>query len=351
MDADLLIKVLSRTVFSPWFAIWVPVFYASQGFAWSSSIVVKSCIYAGLVCVFSFWRFLDSAWRNGTLLRQRLDWGEQLVVITGGAGGIGGLLANTLATRGVTVAVLDLKPLESDNDNITSYKCDVSSWQDVEATAAKIVKELGHPTIVINNAGVVQGKLITDLTEQDVMQTVGVNLLSHFWTLKAFLPRMIQQRQGHVVTVSSAMGLVGAAQMSDYNSTKAALVNLNECLRYELDHQHHTPAIRTTLVLAGYVNTQMFARSGYSALLADNPIYRFFVPAVQPIDIVKGIIAALDGKESREILLPFYVNFLRPANAFAPSWLRDTLQWISQADYVMTGFASRSTPSNGSKAK
>ncbi|KAG9031897.1 hypothetical protein FRB95_002103 [Tulasnella sp. JGI-2019a] len=338
MDADLVINVLSRTVFSPMFAIWVPIFYISQRLAWTSPTVINSFIYFGLVATISTWRFVDSAWRNGTIFRQKVDWGEQVVVITGGAGGIGGLLANTLAMRGVTVAVLDVKPLETENSNITSYKCDISNWAEVEAVSAQIVEELGHPTILVNNAGVVQGKLITDLTEKDVKETVGVNLLSHFWTLKAFLPDMIKQKTGHVVTVASAMGIVGVAQMSDYNATKAALINLNESLRCELEHIHQTPKIRTSLVITGYVTTPMFSKSSYGKL-SSNYFYRFFVPGVQPNDIVKDIIKALDAHESREVLLPYYVNILRPAVALAPSWLRDILQWISQADYMMRDFA------------
>jgi len=72
----------------------------------------------------------------------RYDWGEQVVVITGGASGIGELLANTLAVRSVTVVVLDVKPFISENDNIQYYKCDVSKWEEVEAVAKTIVEEV-----------------------------------------------------------------------------------------------------------------------------------------------------------------------------------------------------------------
>lgn len=55
-------------------------------------------------------------------------------------------------------------------DNIEYYKCDVSNYDEVQRVAAKIVDDLGHPTILVNNAGVVQGKLITELSEADVKQ-------------------------------------------------------------------------------------------------------------------------------------------------------------------------------------
>ncbi|KAG8900140.1 hypothetical protein FRB99_006214 [Tulasnella sp. 403] len=214
LDLDVVVKVLRYTVFSPFFAFWVPVVYKSQGLPWNAPVVQSSILYTVLVFSWALLRSLDTRWRNGFLLdTTRIDWAEQIVVITGGAGGIGGLLANTLAIRGVTVAVLDVVPLHTENDNITYYKCDVSQWAEVKAVAARIVKDLGHPTILVNNAGVVQGKLIVDLSEEDVKQTFGVNTMSHFWTLRAFLPEMIKQKEGHIISISSVMGLVGAAQV------------------------------------------------------------------------------------------------------------------------------------------
>jgi len=132
-----------------------------------------------------------------------LSYPETLISI--GASGVGELLANTLAVRNVTVVVLDINPIVTENcaslsicdqqqfnvfaDNITYYKCDVSKWEEVEAVAHRIREEvstrisgawglltqvqIGDPTILINNAGVVQGKLVLDLTEKDVLQWVG----------------------------------------------------------------------------------------------------------------------------------------------------------------------------------
>ena len=84
-------------------------------------------------------------------------------------------------------------------------------------------------------------------------RTFGVNTLAHFWTLKAFLPAMIEQKEGHIVTMSSVMGITGTAQMStwrrpsnvdcpdlylaDYCASKASLISLDQALRYELDNR------------------------------------------------------------------------------------------------------------------
>jgi NAD(P)-dependent dehydrogenase (short-subunit alcohol dehydrogenase family) len=144
--------------------------------------------------------------------------------------------------------------------------------------------------VLVNNAGVVQGKLLLDLSPEDVRQyvsrffyisklsihphfrTFGVNALAHFWTLKAFLPEMIKNKSGHVVScarssllsifLTSRLGHCRFSRRScrnstdefviythetfssltemavaDYNASKAAIISLHESLRYELDNR------------------------------------------------------------------------------------------------------------------
>ncbi|THH12393.1 hypothetical protein EW145_g67 [Phellinidium pouzarii] len=336
VDVDLVAKVLIQTVFSPFFIFFIPVFYRFQGIEFDSPVFIYSSIYFCVVSSFWLLKWFSRLYRNGgniLLAPKRLDWGEQIVVITGGASGIGELIANTLAVRNVTTIVLDINPIITENYNITYYKCDVSNWEEVEAVSKKIVEEIGHPTVLINNAGVVQGKLLLDLSPEDVKQTFDVNVVSHFWTLKAFLPEMIKRKSGHIVTLSSVLGLVGVAQMSDYSASKAALVNLSESLRYELDKRYNTPSIRTTLVLAGHTMTPLFSKMS----LPSSWFHRFFTPSVPPYIIAKTVIAAIDEQESRTIFLPFYTNFVKWVTIL-PSYIRDLFQWISGADYAMEGF-------------
>jgi len=261
------------------------------------------------------------------------DWGEQIVLITGGASGVGELLANTLAVRNVTVVVLDIKPIVTENYNITYYQCDVTKWEEVEAVAKKVIEEIGHPTVLINNAGVVQGKLLLDLSPEDVRQTFGVNAFAHFWTLKAFLPEMIRNKSGHIVSVASVAGLVGIAQMTDYNASKAAIISLHESLRYELDKRYDAPQIRTSLVVPGHILTPLFS----TIHLPSGWFFRFCFPSLEPVAVVKAIITVLDEQHSRTVYLPFYANFT-PLLSLLPSYLRDLAQWITGADYAMDGF-------------
>ncbi|KAG6842050.1 hypothetical protein C0991_003576 [Blastosporella zonata] len=256
----------------------------------------------------------------------KFDWGEQIVVITGGSSGVGELLANTLAVRNVNVVVLDVNPIITENYNITYYKCDVSKWEDVEAVSKQIIDEIGEPTILVNNAGVVQGKSILDLEPADIQQTFGVNTLAHFWTLKAFLPSLIKNKSGHIVTISSVLGYVGAVNTSDYCASKAAVTSLHESLRYELDVKYKCPQIRTTLVTPGNIMTPLFEK----ATLPDNVFYKFFFPTIQPVTVVKRIIAVLDEQDSQHISVPFYANF-SPYVQHLPSFLRDLAQRVHRS--------------------
>ena len=111
---------------------------------------------------------------------------------------------------------------------------------------------------------------------------------------------------------------------ADYNASKAALISLHESLRYELDHQYHTPGIRTTLLVPGHVLTPMFS----TVKISTNSLFRFFVPSLQPVTVAKAVIAALDDRQSRTVYLPFYANFV-PLLPILPSYLRDFAQWVS----------------------
>ncbi|RPD67000.1 retinal short-chain dehydrogenase/reductase [Lentinus tigrinus ALCF2SS1-7] len=335
-DVDLIVKVLSHTAFSPFFTFFIPLFFYFQGARWPEPVLVLTAFHNVAVSAFWFLKWYSRLYRNqGNLLfgPGRPDWGEQLVVITGGSSGIGELIANTLAVRNVTVVVLDVKPIVTENYNITYYQCDVSKWEDVERVSKQIVEELGHPTMLINNAGVVQGKALLDLSPQDVQQTFAVNTLAHFWTLKAFLPEMIKQKTGHIVNVSSVSGMVGMARLTDYGASKAALINLHESLRYELDHVYNAPGVRTTLVVAGHIMTPLFATVRHPKSF----FYKFFFPSLMPVDVAKAIIAALDEQHSLVLYMPFYAHFVPLLHMF-PSYLRDLAQWVTGCDYAMQDF-------------
>jgi len=345
LDIDLVVKVLTHTVFSPFFLSFIPIFYWFHGYDPRGTIIVSSTAFCLAVALFWFIRWYSRLYYNQASLffaPAPLDWSEEIVVITGGASGIGELVANTLAVRSVTVIVLDKKPIITENHNIVYYPCDVSKWEEVEAVSKKIVEELGHPTILINNAGVVQGKLILDLSPEDIKQTFDTNTLAHFWTLKAFLPEMIKQKRGHVVTISSVMSQVGCAQMADYSASKSAISSLHSSLRSELDTRYQAPLVRTSLLLLGHTHTPLFSHvtlpPKQSPLSRLPGLYNFLFPSMHPVEVAKAVISVIDEQHSVVIKLPWYVNWVGIVEHFGTSVGWAWCKWITGADWAMEGF-------------
>ncbi|KAK0534109.1 hypothetical protein OC842_002750 [Tilletia horrida] len=175
--------------------------------------------------------------RNGWSRTKRLsaeEWAKQAIVVTGGSGGLGREIIRLLSEKGAKVANVDLSPA-SQYSGARYFHCDVSDAEQVRSIAQLIQREIGQVTMLVNNAGMLNGKLLLDLAEEEIHRIIAVNLTSHIYTIKAFLPDMIAAKRGHVVTVSSVMGHIGIAQVADYVATKHALVGLHESLRYELD--------------------------------------------------------------------------------------------------------------------
>lgn len=236
---------------------------------------------------------------------REVDLAEEVIVITGGVEGLGGLLAETYGMRSANIAVLDVQEVdrdESEDKGVVYYKCDVGDAKQVEAAAAKIVEELGAPTILINNAGIVHASSIIDTAAEDVERTFRVNTLSHFHTIRTFLPYMLKEGRGTIVTVSSVLGHLGAANLSAYTASKAALLALHHSLRAELAQNPDAKHIKTILVTPGQMGTKMFAGLQTPS--------NFLAPVVTPAEIGKDIIKLIERGESGEIALPLYSRYI-----------------------------------------
>jgi len=188
------------------------------------------------------------------------------VLITGGALGMGRSLAGLLLHEGCRVAIVDIREgdLEeareelSRRGEVTSYVCDISDKEKVYALAEQVQREFGAIDILVNNAGIVKSNPFLEKPDEVIEHTVAVNLMAHFWTMKAFLPGMVARKEGHVVNMASAGGLLGVPYITDYCATKFAVVGLTESLRQELKLKG-LRKIRMTYVCPNTVGTGMFA--------------------------------------------------------------------------------------------
>lgn len=95
------------------------------------------------------------------------------------------------------------------------FRADVSNFKQVDEAFAEI-RNLGDVEILINNAGILNCLPLTELSPNAINKTINVNLMSHFWTIKSVLPRMMHLKRGHIVAIASNFGLLGRGCFTDY---------------------------------------------------------------------------------------------------------------------------------------
>jgi short-subunit dehydrogenase len=134
--------------------------------------------------------------------------------------------------------------------NVFFYKVDLTSSAAIKEVATQTRKEHGHPTILINNAGVGFGGSILEEPEAKIRLTMEVNTLSHFWTVKEFLPSMIQNDHGHIVTVASMASFAALGEMADYAASKAGALAFHESLSQEIRHWYKAKRVRARYAAA-----------------------------------------------------------------------------------------------------
>lgn len=173
------------------------------------------------------------------------DLAGKVAVVTGAASGIGRALVDRFAAEGMSVVMADVERDALDGaahavagahgaDRVLAVPTDVRDEAAVEALAAATFDRFGTAHVVCNNAGVGVGGLAWTVPADRWRWIVEVNLLSVAHGVRAFVPRMIEQGEGHVVNTASAAGLLTGPAMSPYYATKHGVVALSEALYFDL---------------------------------------------------------------------------------------------------------------------
>lgn len=268
------------------------------------------------------------------------DISHSKVVITGGASGIGRLMALGFAARGATVALLDLdgdgarvvaKELQATTGRPHhAYEVDVTDRAAVYAAGGEIRRDMGDPDVVVNNAGVIAGSTsLVDTPDEHIDLTIDVNTKALFWVTKAFLPAMMARNSGHVVTIGSASGLVGVSRLVGYAASKHAAIGFDESLRMEMAEL--APGVRTTIVNPYYINTGMF----------DGVQSRFpwLLPILDQQEVTDRIIDAV-ARDRARLIMPWSVKLLPPLHAL-PVRLFDRVVDVLGVNETMKTFVGR----------
>lgn len=210
--------------------------YSSTDSEWSQSLkAARPYTYSLAALSLLLWatNFLNKQFHNNWTTDPDWDWNKEIVVITGGSSGIGAHLARQLHARNpkTMIVIIDYVPLTwtpIEEAYTKYYQCDLSDSSRIRVICEQIRNEVGHPTVLVNNAGICRGTTVCDGSYADVEVTIRTNLIAPFLLVKEFCPEMVIRNHGHIVNISSMSAFLPPAKVADYAATKAGLIALHE---------------------------------------------------------------------------------------------------------------------------
>ncbi|WP_432251494.1 3-oxoacyl-ACP reductase FabG [Streptomyces sp. HNM1019] len=188
---------------------------------------------------------------------------QRVAIVTGAARGIGAATAVRLAEEGRLVAVLDLdegacaatvEKINEAGGKAIAVGCDVSDAEQVEAAVARVAEELGAPTILVNNAGVLRDNLLFKMSESDWDTVLNVHLRGAFLMSRACQKHMVDAGFGRIVNLSSSSALGNRGQVN-YSAAKAGMQGFTKTLAVELGKF----GVTANAVAPGFIATDMTA--------------------------------------------------------------------------------------------
>lgn len=205
---------------------------------------------------------------------------QKTAIVTGAARGIGKAIAKRLVEDGFFVAAVYnsadklAKELESElYPNVKAYKCDVSDSESVNAVVRSVLEERKTVDVLVNNAGIAQQKLFTDITDEDWSRMIGVDLSGAFYFTRAVLPSMINEKSGRIINITSMWGETGGSCEVHYSAAKAGLIGMTKALAKETG----LSGVCVNAVSPGVIETDMmasFTEADKEALREEIPLSR-----------------------------------------------------------------------------
>ena len=210
-----------------------------------------------------------------------------IAVITGASGGIGAEIAKRLAQDGFSVALIynrNAEKAQKTADEITlsggsakTYKCDVRDSSEITSAIEAIERDLGEISVLVNNAGISEQKLLTDITDSDWENMISTTLSGAFYFCRAVLPYFVHRKSGRIINISSMWGETGGSCEVHYSAAKAGLIGLTKALAKEVAPS----GITVNAVSPGVINTEMVTKLGKDTvdmLREEIPVMRLGTP-------------------------------------------------------------------------
>jgi len=213
----------------------------------------------------------------------------RVVLVTGGNRGIGRAVAAAFAAGGDQVAVTTRS---GEVEGFFSVPCDVTDTGAVDKAVGMVESELGPIEVLVANAGINDDKLLLQMDEESFARVLDTNLIGTFRVVRRALPKMLRQRKGRIIIISSVVALSGAAGQANYAASKAGLIGFARSLAREIGSR----SITVNVVAPGFIETDMTAQLSDERrgdVLAQVPLKRFGVP-----DEVAGVVRWLASEDA-----------------------------------------------------
>jgi len=224
---------------------------------------------------------------------------DRVAIVTGSARGIGAATARKLAADGMAVAVLDLdeaacagtvKEIADAGGLALAVGADVSNTDQVNAAVERVATELGEPTVLVNNAGVIRDNLLFKMTDDDWDTVLAVHLRGAFLMTRAVQKYMVEQRYGRIVNLSSSSAQGNRGQVN-YSAAKAGMQGFTKTLAIELGPF----GVTANAVAPGFIATDMTASTAARLGIPFEDFQKFALSRIpvgrvgQPADVANVI--------------------------------------------------------------
>ena len=247
-----------------------------------------------------------------------MDFSNKVVVITGASSGIGEASAVEFAKRKSSVVLVARRKenLESVGKKLVKYgseilicQCDVSKWREVEQMSKTVLDKFDRTDILVNNAGFAIYGSVLELKIEEIESQMETNYFGMVYCTKAFLPKMLEQKAGHIVNVASVAGSFGLPGIASYCASKFAMLGFSEGLYHELKGT----GVGITVVSPIMVRTNFFNHSSFKSMPKYSPT------SLSSKTVAKAIVRASTSPRL-EIIVPPFVR--------GAVWLKHTIPYL-----------------------
>ncbi|MEO9308574.1 Short-chain dehydrogenase/reductase SDR [Nitrosotalea sinensis] len=247
-----------------------------------------------------------------------MNYNKKVVVITGASSGIGEQSAEKFAQLHAIVILVSRNEeklqqissrLSKYQTTILVYACDISKKDQVDKMAKFVIEKFGSVDVLVNNAGFGIYDTVEKIKVEEMESQMSTNFFGMMYCIKAFLPKMLEKRSGHIVNVASVAGSVGIPGMASYCASKFAMLGFSESLYHELKGT----GVGITVVSPIMVRTNFFDHVSFGKMP------RYSSTSLDPKTVANAIIKA-SSSPRLEIVVPQFVRFV--------IWLKQTLPYI-----------------------